>query len=163
MTQRNRKSIGLLFILAILISTLMVGVSYGQSSASVRGTVADSQGAAVKGATITLQSESKSFSRTQISNADGNYSFNAIPPDSYRLEVVANGFKKSVVSSVKAMIDSTKELDVVLEIGGISETVTVTSANEAVLNTSDGSIGNTFNTQQILQLPLSARDRSGRG
>ncbi len=137
---------------------LTLSVAVGAQTSSVRGSVRDAQGAAVKGATVTLQSESKSFSRTQVSNEDGNYSFTAIRPDSYRVEVVANGFKKSVVSSIQSLVDSTTELNITLEVGGISETVTVTSANEAVLNTSDGSIGNNFSTQQVIQLPLSARN-----
>ena len=127
-------------------------------TSSVHGTIRDAQGSVVKGATVTLQSETKSFSRTQVSNESGNYAFNSIPPDTYRLEVVASGFKKAVFPSLQALVDTPKDLDIALDIGGVSETVTVTTGNDAVLNTTDASIGNTLTTQQVIQLPLSARN-----
>lgn len=136
----------------------ILSVSASAQTSSLRGTIRDAQGAAVKGATVVLQSESKNFSRTQVSNDDGNYSFNSIPPDIYKIEVTATGFKKSVAPSVQTMVDSSKEFNIGLETGGVSESVTVTAANDAVLNTSDASLGNTFSTQQVITLPLSARN-----
>lgn len=138
-----------------------LSISASAQTSSIRGTVRDAQGSVVKGATLNLQSETKGFSRSTTTNDDGNYSFSAIPPDVYKVEVVANGFKKSVLPGVQALVDVSKEIDVSLEIGGVTETVTVTSANEAVLNTADASIGNTFTTQQVIQLPLSARNTPG--
>jgi len=150
---------GRLYSLAFCLGlAAFLSINVFAQTSSIRGTIRDSQGAVVKGATVTLQSATKSFSRTQITNDNGNYSFNAIPPDTYRIEVAANGFKKSILPAVQAMVDLSKELDLSLEAGGITETVTVTSSNDAVLNTTDASIGNTFNTQQILILPLSARN-----
>lgn len=143
------------FCIALL---ALLSVSALAQTSSVRGTVRDSQGAVVRGASVTLQSENKGFSRTQVTNEDGNYSFLQVPPDSYRIEVTASGFKKSVVPGVQALVDTTKALDISLETGGIAETVTVTSANDAVLNTNDASIGNTFDTRKVIQLPLSARN-----
>lgn len=138
--------------------TAFLSVNVAAQTSSIRGTIRDAQGALINGASITLQSETKSFSRTQVSNENGNYTFTSIPPDKYRMEVSATGFKKSLVSGLEALVDLSRDLDIVLEIGGVSETVNVSSANEAVLNTTDASIGNTFSTQQIIQLPLSARN-----
>ncbi|MFM9902959.1 MAG: carboxypeptidase regulatory-like domain-containing protein [Pyrinomonadaceae bacterium] len=151
-----------LYSLALAIGlAAILSISASAQTSSLRGTVRDSQGASVSGATVTLQSETKSYSRTQVSNEDGNYSFVSIPPDTYRVEVVAKGFKKSLLPGLQAMVDLPKEVNIALEPGGITETVTVTTSNEAVLNTSDGSIGNTFTTQQVIQLPLSARNTPG--
>ncbi len=127
-------------------------------TSSVRGTVRDVQGSAIAGATVTLQSETKNFSRTQVTNNDGNYVFASVPPDSYQLEVTASGFKKTVFPGTQAAVDTSREINVSLEVGAVAETVTVTSSNEAVINTTDGSIGNTISSQQIISLPLSARN-----
>ncbi len=139
----------------------ILSFSVAAQTSSIRGTIRDAQGAVVKGASVSLQSETKGFNRSTVTNDSGNYSFTAIPPDVYRVEVVATGFKKSVLPGVQTMVDVSKDLDVGLEIGGVSETVTVTSSNDAVLNTADASIGNTFTTQQVIQLPLSARNTPG--
>jgi len=83
-------------------------------TSSVRGTVRDAQGAIVAGATITLQSETKNFRRTQVSNQNGNYAFTAVPPDTYKIEVEATGFKKTSMPGVQAMVDTSKVVDVLL-------------------------------------------------
>lgn len=143
------------FVLAIF----GVEIANGQSgTASIRGSIRDARGAVIRGATVSLESETKAFRRTQVANEDGNYVFTALPPDTYRIEVSAAGFKKTVFSGVQAAVDTSRDLDAILEVGAVEETVTVTSANDAVLNSSDGSIGNTITTQQVIQLPLSARN-----
>ncbi len=70
----------------------------------MRGTVADQQGATVAGATVTLTNAEKNFVRTQTSNESGGYVFTAVPPGTYRIEAEAQGFKKSVVNEVQALL-----------------------------------------------------------
>ncbi len=139
----------------------LLSINVAAQTSSIRGNVRDAKGDVVKGATVTLRSETKSFTRTQVTNENGNYAFEAISPDTYKIEVTANGFKKTLLPGVQASVDSTKDLDISLAVGGVTETVTVTSANDAVLNTSDASIGNSFTTQQVITLPLSARNTPG--
>ncbi len=137
------------------------GVSYAQSGRStVSGIVKDPQGNVVSGATLTLTDVQKNFTRTQTTAENGTYIFAAIPPGSYRLEVEAGGFKKSV-AEVNAQVDSTSEVNVALEVGNVSETVNVVSGSEAPLNTTDASIGNTFERRRIVDLPLNANNPVG--
>jgi Carboxypeptidase regulatory-like domain len=131
--------------------------NFAQGSSSVRGTVTDPKGEAVAGATVTLKSTTKNFSKTQTTSADGVYNFPVVPPDTYRIEIEATGFKKTV-ASVTAQIDTPKDLNLTLELGQVTESVTVSTSTEAPLNTTNGSIGNTITTSQIIQLPLSARN-----
>lgn len=160
MTQRNRISIGSLFMLAILVSTLMVGYSFAQSgSASVRGTVSDAQGAVVAGATVKLLNEAKGFSRTATSSGSGAFSFSSVPPDTYKIEVTANGFKKVVLSNVVALVDKASEVNALLEAGNINEVVNVSGGDLAsIVNTQDASLGNNFVSKQIQELPLEGRN-----
>jgi len=155
----NRRFTAFLSALCLLICIGMAGVASAQTgTSSIRGSVADPQGNIVAGATVTLTSTAKSFSRTQVTNSDGLYVFTAVPPDTYTVSVEAAGFKKAVVSDVQALVDTPRTLDVTMEIGQVSETVTVSGAGEVPINTTDASIGNTFTSQQVIQLPLSARN-----
>ncbi|HKP72691.1 MAG TPA: carboxypeptidase-like regulatory domain-containing protein [Pyrinomonadaceae bacterium] len=151
------------FCLSSLFLSLLVCASvFAQSGRStVRGTVRDPQGGAVAGATITLTNAEKNFTRTQTSNEEGGYVFTAVPPGTYQLEAESTGFKKVSVADVHALVDTPVDVDVQLEVGNVSETVSVTGANEAALNTSDATIGNAFENRRIQGLPLNARNVVG--
>jgi hypothetical protein len=159
MTKRSflGKLVSLAFGLALLV---FAGTSASaQGTSQIKGTVTDPQGNVVTGATVTLSNPAKSFSRTQTTSDSGLFSFTLIPPDNYQLTIEAKGFKKSVVTDVNALIDKATEVPVTLEIGSVSESVTVsTGAGEVLLNKQDATIGNNFVNQQITQLPLEARN-----
>src|SRR5260370_162880 len=133
--------------------------AFGQAGTStVRGTVADPQGNVVAGATVTLTSVATNTSRTTTTSDSGSYSFDFVQPGDYRLDVEAKGFKKSVVNDIHALVAKPTPVDVKLEIGNVSETVTVASGSaELLVNRDDASLGNNFVYKQILQLPVNAR------
>jgi len=128
-------------------------------TSSISGTVTDQNGAVVPGATITLSNPATGFNRTDTSGENGKYSFPGIPPATYRIEVTAATFKKLVNTNVKALVDSTNSLNLVLQLGDVSAVVDVTSGTtiESVINTQDASLGNNFEPQQITQLPTDLR------
>jgi hypothetical protein len=130
-------------------------------TSSVRGTIVDPQGGAVAGATVTLTNAEKNFTRSQVTNEEGVYAFNAVPPGKYRIEAEAQGFKKVAVSDIQALVDTPTDVSVKLEVGNVNEVVTIISGTEAPLNTSDATIGNTFESRRIEQLPLNARNVVG--
>jgi hypothetical protein len=150
-------------LLGVLVLSLMMGQSVlaQTGSSSVRGTVVDPQGGAVAGATVTLRNDEKNFSRTQTTNENGGYAFTLIPPGTYRLEAEAAGFKKTAISNVIAQVDTPLDLNVSLEVGTVSEVVEISSLNEAPLNTTDATIGTTFESRRISELPLNARNVVG--
>jgi Carboxypeptidase regulatory-like domain len=135
---------------------------YSQSGGStVRGTIRDPQGNLIAGATVNLTNPEKNFSRTQSTNQEGAYVFTAIPPGTYKLEIEAAGFKTASASGLVALVDTPVVRDVQLEIGAVSETVDITSGAEAALNTSDASLGNSFERKRINDLPLNANNVVG--
>ena len=151
-----------LFLFALLTSLLLAMPGYAQSGGStIRGTVKDPQGNTVGGATVTITNAEKNFSRTQQTNQDGVYTFTAVPPGTYKLEVETSGFKKASLAEVEALVDTPIVRDIQLEIGAVSEVVNITSGGEAPLNTSDASIGNSFERQRIVDLPLNANNVVG--
>src|SRR5688500_3619117 len=153
---------GFLQFTSLLALMLVATISYGQSGGStVRGTVRDPNGNLVSGANVTLTDPEKNFTRTQPTNEDGAYVFNAIPPGTYRLDVAAPGFKTASATGLVALVDTLTEKDVQLEVGAVSETVDVTAGAEAAINTSDASLGNSFERKRIVELPLNANNVVG--
>lgn len=139
---------------------LLVGSVPAQSgTSSVKGTVTDQQGRVVAGATVTLISNETGLARTQTTKENGGFAFDLIPPGSYRLEAEATDFKKAVITEVRALVAKPTTLDVPLEVGAISESVTVSAGSaDVLLNKQDASLGNNFQSQQITQLPLESRN-----
>jgi hypothetical protein len=128
-------------------------------TSSVRGTVFDAEGKVIPGAVVTLTSIETGSARTQNTRDNGTYAFDLIPPGTYRVEAEAQGFKKTVANEVRALVDKATDLNLELQVGSISEAVTVAAgAGEALVNTQDASIGNNFVSEQITQLPLESRN-----
>jgi hypothetical protein len=149
-------------LLIFFVTILLAIAANGQTgTSSVKGTVFDPQGRAVAGATVTIINNEKSFTRNQTTNEEGAFNFSAVPPGTYRIEVEGSGFKKTALETVHALVDKPSEADVHLEIGNVTETITVTDVNEAPLNTSDGTIGNNFDRRRIVDLPLNANNVVG--
>ena len=146
-----------------LSAALLVGVfaltAFAQGGTStVRGTVKDPQGNVVAGANVKLISVGTAAERSATTSEEGVFGFEAVQVGDYRLEVEAGGFKKGVVTDIHALIASPVTLDVQLEIGNVTESVTVsTSSAELLVNREDGTLGTNFVNKQITQLPLEAR------
>ena len=148
-------------VLTMLLTLLMLqsSVPAQTGSSSIRGTVTDPQGQAVAGVNVTLTNTQTNATRKQTTSEKGNYSFDLLTPGNYRLEVEATGFKKAVVSDIRALVDKPTTTDVQMEVGAITESVSVSAgASEVLLNKQDATIGNTFSSQQITQLPLESRN-----
>jgi hypothetical protein len=156
--RNQRKFFSRLSALTIFLLFLCFGINAQSGSSSIRGTVTDQQGNPVAGATVVLKSSTKSFAQTKTTNSDGQYVFTPIPPDTYTLEIKANGFKQFTITSLQALVDTPIDKDIMLEIGQLTEKVEITSANDAPLNTTNASVGNTLTGAVIEQLPLSARN-----
>lgn len=157
MTATRRFALGLS---TLLITLLFSSVALSQQgTSSVRGTVRDPQGNVVAGATATLSNPATNFSRAATTNESGQFVFESLQPGLYSLEFEAKGFKKTVLTEVRALVSNATDLEVQLEVGSLNETVSVTvGAGEAIINKQDASLGNNFVAEQILQLPLNARN-----
>ena len=151
-----------LLLAALCLILMLQSISLAQAgSASIRGIVSDAQARPVAGATVTLTSTEKNLIRTQTTNDSGGYLFSVVPPGVYKIEVEAKGFKKAVFTDLSAMVDTPTNQDIQLEVGDLSEIVSISSGSEAPLNTTDATIGNTFEARRITDLPLNARNVVG--
>ena len=91
--------------------------------------VTDSSGAAVPGATVTVTNTATSGTRNTTTNAEGLYTFPAVPPGFYELKVELQGFKTAEIRSFKVDVQQTVRVDVPLQVGALDETVTVTGTS----------------------------------
>src|SRR5215217_8258408 len=138
-------------ICGLLLLSIWGMTALGQSgTSSVRGTVVDPQSKVVSGATVTLTNTETNTARNQQTSESGVFVFELVPPGPYRIDVEATGFKKVTVTNVQALVAKASEVNVQLEVGAVSESVTIAAtANEVLLNTQDASLGNNFVSQQI--------------
>lgn len=143
------------FILAV--STL---VSAQSATTSLRGTVTDSKGAVLLGATVTLNNPATGFSRTAKSGNDGVYQFLEIPPATYTLTVTVTGFATLKQDKVTLQVSQPATLDLTMQVKGTTEVVEV-KGEAPLVNTSDASQGNVFNATQLSDLPSEGRDPAG--
>jgi hypothetical protein len=144
---------------AILAVCLFVTVgAYAQvGTTSLRGTVIDKTGSSVSDAKVSLDSLGQAFHREMQTNDRGEYEFIALPPGTYVLTVDKAGFRKYEQKSVQLLVNSPATDNITLEVGAQSQTIEV-SAQAVTLNTTDASLGNAFNENQVRQLPLEGRN-----
>jgi len=162
--QSRRKSSGFVHIgsgwwqLVLVLFALYVLPAQAQYRASLQGTVADSQGAMIPGAQLSLTDQETNRIITAKSDASGNFTFSALAPSTYKLEVTRDGFKNKILDGVHVIAEQANALNVVLEIGGKSETVTVNAGDAPAIDTETGSISGTISQQDFAKMPDFARD-----
>src|ERR1700747_1851016 len=127
------------------------------SSSSLKGTVRDPSGSAIPEATVVLTSTQATIERTVTTGPQGDFRMLALPPGTYTLTVTARGFGRYVQSGLPLLVTTPATANVQLKVGSVTENVNVTSEAPA-LNLVDASIGNSFNENQIRQIPLEGRN-----
>jgi Carboxypeptidase regulatory-like domain/TonB dependent receptor-like, beta-barrel len=125
---------------------------------SIAGTVVDSQGAVVPGATVTLTSVERKTVSTTTSNASGNYAKDRLLPGTYEVKAELQGFKTQIVSSAVVNVDSQTKVDFRLETGDLTESVTVAASEGQLLKTDRADVAVTFGTKEITELPVLDRN-----
>ena len=126
--------------------------SQSRNTGEIRGTVSDPSGAAISGATVTLTNVDTGEVKTFTTNADGIYDTISTPAGNYTVAFSAPGFKKTVRGPFTLQIDVITE-DGALEVGAVSDTVTVEGSGAPVLETETGHLGTIFEAKTIGVLP----------
>jgi hypothetical protein len=120
---------------------------------SIVGNVTDSQGAAVPGATVTVVNKETNLTREATTSAEGNYSIVNVLPGRYDVKVSLQGFREALRSDVPVVIGQLSRVDTTLEVGTLSETVTVKSEAE-LLQTDSAEVSTQLKATEITNLPL---------
>ena len=142
----------------LLLASPLVSVARAQgTTASIVGTVTDSTGAAVPGATVTGRNMDTGFTRTTTAAGDGTYRLEFLPIGRYTVDAVLDGFKTAHRTGIVLRVEDIARVDVAMEIGVLAETVNVNAAAPLV-NTSSTEIGRTIEAAAIASLPLVDRN-----
>lgn len=131
---------------------------YGQGQyGSFNGTVKDSTAAMIPGAKVTIANTATGQTTTTTTAADGTYTIPQVLPGSYNVTVEQASFKRASVPDVKVDINQNVAIDVALELGATTETITINSRSQ-MLETVSGAVGHTVDNKEINELPLNGRN-----
>lgn len=146
-------------IVALVACTLTLCAASARSqeiTGSILGTVTDTAGAVVPGAEITLTNTKTGEERKAQADEKGNYALPQIQPGVYNLAVRKQGFKEIVNQNLEVNVNDRKTLNITLEAGSVSETITVTS--EAPLIQTSPTVGDVVENRRVVEIPLNNRN-----
>jgi hypothetical protein len=135
---------------------LTLGIMPLAAQTSLLGTVTDSQGAAVPEAIVMAKNADTAAIRKTVTNAVGEYNMTQLQPGTYKVTVEKPGFRLHAAEML-LQVNTPATMDVKLEVGSVNESVNVT-AEVAVVNTENASVGNPFTETQVKEIPLQTRN-----
>jgi hypothetical protein len=145
----------------LVVLFLSAHAAFGQAqsnAADIQGTIKDANGAVVPNATVTARNSNTNITRTATSNGEGLYRIINIPPGDYEISVEAATFKKAVLPKVTVTVGQAAEVNVTLELGQLSEVVTVSGATTEIIESDKTAVSNTIDQQRINNLPINERN-----
>jgi hypothetical protein len=146
-----------ILVLIAMCFVLVLQVALAQGRVTVYGSVIDPSGAAIAGATITIVNNETAQSRQATASADGSFVFPDLVIGSYKVTAQAPGFKTFVENLIQLRVDENRRVNVQMEVGALSENVTV-SAEAAQVDTRSGTITEVVDSARIVELPLNGRN-----
>ena len=133
--------------------------AFGQATrGSLTGVVKDPNSAAIVGATITLKNTATGEEAKATSDAQGAFSFPSLSPGRYSATVEAGGFKRTELTEIVIEVGQPSRVEVDLEVGAVTEQVTVTGTAQEVINTTSPTLSKTITAKQVQDLPLLSRN-----
>ena len=142
-------------MVVMLVGMLAVPSTVGAQAVTgtLLGNVTDASGAAVPGATVTAIETQTNISRTATTNEAGNYIFSSLKNGTYSVEAELQGFRKVIRQNVKVDVNTTLRVDLKLELGQVTEAVTV-AAETPLLQTDRTDTGRLLESKIVTEIPL---------
>jgi len=157
-TNSSERSYAPSHIIAAIILCLLLATSvWAQALGNITGTVEDSTGAVIPGATVVITNEETGIVTRVQSRADGTYLAMNLVPGQYRISVEAPGFKRFEIRGLRLNVGTTLTQSIVLGIGVVTETIEV-SGQTLMVQTTSGEVGSTVQVEQILEMPMPNRN-----
>ncbi len=147
-----RRAIALVFLLGLL-----SGALYGQATGLIIGTAQDGSGAVIPGAAVLAVNERTGIEQSAETDAQGRFSFPRTPVGDYRVEVRSDGFRTFSSGTFRLDADQSRQVTAVLEIGQVTEVVTV-EGSVAQVETSNATLTEIIDERRITELPLNGRN-----
>src|ERR1017187_1538639 len=158
-TTYGKWSLGFLcaaFALAVLLLTVQPGFAQ-TTSGTIVGTVTDASGGVIPQTPVTLVNVSTTTKTESMTDASGYYQFVNVQPGSYKISITKQGFKQLSSAAFKLEVEGSTRVNLTLEVGSESQTVTVTAASP-LIQAENTSIGSVVDERQTTELPLNGRN-----
>src|SRR5262245_21809384 len=147
-----------IFVSVFLLLVALAGLSLVQGArGSIGGTIMDTSGRVLVGVRVTVANTETGSAFEAVTDQQGAYLAPQLLPGFYRLRAEMAGFKQTQVERVQVKIDQAVELDLRMEVGQVTESVTI-EGEALALNTETGSVGHVVQNRQINDLPLNGRN-----
>jgi hypothetical protein len=143
-------------LLTVLVLGLFVSSAFAQQG-QINGVVTDSSGGVLPGVTVTAVESQTGISRDTVSGANGRYSFVSIRPTSYEIRAALTGFKAVQRTGITLQADQNLTVNITLELGELSETITV-AGEAAQVDISSATIAEVVDHARIVELPIAGRE-----
>jgi hypothetical protein len=147
--------------LAVTVCSMLItgAIALAQTTATIVGTVTDSSGAVVPGVSITVKSEGTGLTRKTLASQSGNFAVPLLPVGVYSITAEVPGFKRKTVTGIVLEVNQEPRVDVVLEVGAVTDSVTVTG-EASLLQAENAVVGQVIDNRYTTQIPLNGRDFS---
>ena len=148
------------FAVAALLIALVFGLPANAQTfrGTILGTVTDTSGAAISGATVSVKNTGTGLLRTVTSDDDGNYSAPELPIGTYSVTVEKSGFKVGVVNGISVEVSTERRADVALQPGDVSQTVEVSGDTLPQVESTSNTLGGIIESTVVTNLPVNGRD-----
>ena len=143
------------FLSVLLVATLTASAQY---RAGIQGSILDPEGAAVPDAKVTVTAKDTGLIQATTSDANGVYGVNRLAPGLYTIAIEKTGFKRKVIDDIQIIPEQVNALNVTLDVGQVSEAVTVNGSELPAIDTESGELSGTVDAKQFQKLPSFGRD-----
>jgi hypothetical protein len=146
------------WVAVVVCFALFLPSAQAQYRAGLQGTVLDPQGSVVSGATVTLVNPETNKTDVVTTGSDGTYAITNLPPGPYSLTVEKQGFTKKTLANVQVAAEQIQSVNITLEVGQVSQSVTVAGDSTPPIDTETGQISGTLSANEVQKLPSLGRD-----
>jgi hypothetical protein len=156
---RSLRILGALACFCVAIVLMQEGMASAQTfRGTILGTVTDSSGGAVVGASVTIKNEGTGLTRTVTTAEDGSYAAPELPIGSYGITVEKDGFKQAVATGVKVEVSGEKRADFTLQPGELAQKVEVVGEDLPMVESTSNTLGGIVESKVVTNLPVNGRD-----
>ena len=143
-------------VAVVMLLAFATGVAHAQTS-SLSGVVTDPAGGVVPGATVSIVNDATKETHEAVTNAQGQFSFPALPIGNYTVTISLTGFKTFIANNVRLLTGTAGTVNATLEVGALTEKVEVRSRSELVQSQS-ATVQTTLTGEQIREIPMASRN-----